>query len=401
MTVSVLIVDDSGFFRKRLHEILSSVPEIKVVGAASNGREALDLVKKIQPDVVTMDYEMPVMDGVTAVRHIMAECPTPILMFSSLTYEGARVTLDALEAGAVDFLPKNFEDIARDYGRMQEVLKERILAIANQAGKKKASAVSPNPQPSSAISEKTEGLATTPKAGLTTQAVPTQANEKKQPKSIASSHKQAPEVSNKQSISSSVKPVKAEKIKHPVDILLIGASTGGPIAIQKVLSKLPANFPMPILVVQHMPATFTPAFSERLNSLCAIKVKHADNGDYLQPGVAYIAQGAQQLIVVGQRPQIKIIEGDERLSYKPSVDITFGSAAKAFPGRALGIVLTGMGADGREGCRMLKQSGSTVYTQSQKSCVIYGMPMAVDKAGYSDKSIDLELIGEHILSGVM
>ena len=127
MTVSVLIVDDSGFFRKRLHEILSSVPEIKVVGAASNGREALDLVKKIQPDVVTMDYEMPVMDGVTAVRHIMAECPTPILMFSSLTYEGARVTLDALEAGAVDFLPKNFEDIARDYGRMQEVLKEKDI----------------------------------------------------------------------------------------------------------------------------------------------------------------------------------------------------------------------------------------------------------------------------------
>ena len=273
MTVSVLIVDDSGFFRKRLHEILSSVPEIKVVGAASNGREALDLVKKIQPDVVTMDYEMPVMDGVTAVRHIMAECPTPILMFSSLTYEGARVTLDALEAGAVDFLPKNFEDIARDYGRMQEVLKERILAIANQAGKKKASAVSPNPQPSSAISEKTEGLATTPKAGLTSQAVPTQANEKKQPKSIASSHKQAPEVSNKQSISSSVKPVKAEKIKHPVDILLIGASTGGPIAIQKVLSKLPANFPMPILVVQHMPEGFTASFAKRLNEILSKRGK--------------------------------------------------------------------------------------------------------------------------------
>ena len=192
-----------------------------------------------------------------------------------------------------------------------------------------------------------------------------------------------------------------KKIKHPVDVLLIGASTGGPVAIQKVLAKLPANFPLPILVVQHMPATFTPAFSERLNGLCAIKVKHAEDGDYLQPGLALIAPGAKQLLVVGSRPQVKIIEGDERLTYKPSVDVAFGSAAKIFPGRALGVVLTGMGADGREGCRMLKQSGSTVYTQSQKSCVIYGMPMAVDKAGYSDASIDLELLGEQILNGVM
>ncbi len=395
MTVSVLIVDDSGFFRKRLHEILSSVPEIKVVGAASNGREALELVKKIHPDVITMDYEMPVMDGVTAVRHIMSECPTPILMFSSLTYEGARVTLDALEAGAVDFLPKNFEDIARDYGRMQEVLKERILAIANQAGvgKSKISHQSEIPaSPDDKSSSATKMLSPKSSRALPekNKSTITRHPPRKEPTS-------APSAVNVVRSSSS----KAEKIKHPVDVLLIGASTGGPVAIQKVLSKLPANFPMPILVVQHMPATFTPAFSERLNTLCAIKVKHAEDGDYLQPGLALIAQGAKQLIVVGQKPQVKIIEGDERLTYKPSVDITFGSAAKAFPGRALGVVLTGMGADGREGCRMLKQSGSTIYTQSQKSCVIYGMPMSVDKAGYSDKSIDLELIGEHILSGVM
>ena len=396
MTVSVLIVDDSGFFRKRLHEILSSVPEIKVVGAASNGREALELVKKVHPDVITMDYEMPVMDGVTAVRHIMAECPTPILMFSSLTYEGARVTLDALEAGAVDFLPKNFEDIARDYGRMQEVLKDRILAIANQAGvnitKNRQTAnisephsISASPASSASIIEQKERV-------QSDRALQSRINipPKKEPATTKASV-------NVCRVSSS----KCEKIKHPVDILLIGASTGGPVAIQKVLSKLPANFPMPILVVQHMPATFTPAFSERLNTLCAIRVKHAEDGDYLEPGLALIAQGAKQLIVIGQRPQVKIIEGDERLSYKPSVDITFGSAAKAFPGRALGVVLTGMGADGREGCRMLKQSGSTVFTQSQKSCVIYGMPMAVDKAGYSDRSVDLELIGEHILSGVL
>ena len=390
MTVSVLIVDDSGFFRKRLHEILSSVSEIEVVGAASNGKEAIELVKKLQPDVITMDYEMPVMDGVTAVRHIMSECPTPILMFSSLTYEGARVTLDALEAGAVDFLPKNFEDIARDYGKMQDVLKKRILAIANNTNSKKPRSVNT----SASLEDKSPEVPAVQVARVEQKRSNASAQIDHSLKQCTPQRTQANE------------PVRSRtstvtKIKHPVDVLLIGASTGGPVAIQKVLAKLPKDFPLPILVVQHMPATFTPAFSERLNTLCAIKVKHAEDGDYLQPGLALIAPGAKQLLVLGSRPQVKIIEGDERLSYKPSVDITFGSAAKTFPGRALGVVLTGMGADGREGCRMLKQSGSTIYTQSQKTCVIYGMPMAVDKAGYSDASIDLELLGEQILNGVM
>ena len=384
MTVSVLIVDDSGFFRKRLHEILSSVSEIKVVGAASNGREALELTKKLKPDVITMDYEMPVMDGITAVRHIMNECPTPILMFSSLTYEGARVTLDALEAGAVDFLPKNFEDIARDYGKMQEVLKGRILAIARKAGHSKNVV---KDLPESKVESKSP------------------ATEHRQ---VARENVQTPRQAPKQISSISAKPVidapkqaTPKKIKHPVDVLLIGASTGGPVAIHKVLSRLPANFPIPILIIQHMPATFTPAFSERLNSLCSVRVKHAEDGDNLQPGLALIAPGAKQMLIVGSKPQVKIIDGDERLSYKPSVDVTFGSAAKTFPGRALGVVLTGMGADGREGCRMLKQSGSTVFTQSQKTCVIYGMPMAVDRAGYSDDSVDLDSLGDFILNGVL
>lgn len=397
MTVSVLIVDDSGFFRKRLHEILSSVSEIKVVGAASNGKEAIELVKKLKPDVITMDYEMPVMDGVTAVRHIMSECPTPILMFSSLTYEGARVTLDALEAGAVDFLPKNFEDIARDYGKMQEVLKKRILAITKNKNTAKSGLVTTKETSSDRLEQVSKVLETVQVAGLA-----------KKRSRFSPDHgvKFNNNTTQKASIIKADEPLRTtsiavKKIKHPVDILLIGASTGGPVAIQKVLSRLPANFPLPILVVQHMPATFTPAFSERLNGLCAIEVKHAEDGDYLQPGLALIAPGAKQLLVVGSRPQVKIIEGDERLTYKPSVDVAFGSAAKIFPGRALGVVLTGMGADGREGCRMLKQSGSTVYTQSQKTCVIYGMPMAVDKAGYSDASIDLELLGEQILNGVM
>ncbi|KZZ37688.1 hypothetical protein A3756_25370 [Oleiphilus sp. HI0086] len=150
-----------------------------------------------------------------------------------------------------------------------------------------------------------------------------------------------------------------------------------------------------------MPETFTPAFAERLNNLCQLTVKHGVDGQTLQAGTAILAPGAKQMIVSGKGRSISILEGDARLTYKPSVDVTFGSASKAFPGRVLGIVLTGMGADGREGCRLLKQSGSTVYTQNEKSCVIYGMPMAVDKAGYSDGSFDIDAIADHVIEGVM
>jgi len=406
VTVSVLIVDDSGFFRKRLHEILNSVPEITVVGAASNGREAVDLAKKLRPDVITMDYEMPAMDGVTAVRHIMAECPTSIMMFSSLTYEGARVTLDALEAGAVDFLPKNFEDIARDFGKMQEELKSRILAIAKKSNAAISKPATTEPTERKVIQETVQNASYNDsayrQASSSKAAAATTRSERMARSSSSLVTSSTPANLHPREAAQSSSSIRTRKrVGHPVDILLIGASTGGPVAIQKVLTRLPANFPMPVIVVQHMPATFTPAFAERLNSLCAITVKHAEEGDFLQPGVVLVAQGAKQLLITGQRPQVKIVEGDERLSYKPSVDVTFGSAAKAFPGRVLAVVLTGMGADGREGCRMLKQSGSTVYTQSQKTCVIYGMPMAVDKAGYSDASFDIDVLGEQIVNGVL
>jgi two-component system chemotaxis response regulator CheB len=378
MSVSVLIVDDSSFFRKRVCEILNSVADIQVVGTATNGREGVELVKKLKPDVVTMDYEMPVMDGITAIRHIMAECPTSILMFSSLTYEGARVTLDALEAGAVDFLPKNFEDIARDAGKMQDILKNRILAIAKQ---NKTAAVSLSDTGISTVSKSDEL-----KHGGVSQ------------NSIAYNVNPSKPLTARKPVAK--KPINVARLKHPVDLLVIGASTGGPVALQKVLSKLPADFPLPVLVVQHMPATFTPAFAERLNGLCQLHVKHAEDGDQLKRGGVILAPGAKQMIVTSKGRQIHILDGDDRLTYKPSVDVTFGSAAKAFPGRVLGVVLTGMGADGKEGCRLLKQSGSTVYTQNEKSCVIYGMPMAVDKAGYSDGSFDIDLIADHIVGGI-
>ncbi len=385
MPVRVLVVDDSGFFRRRVAEILSPVPEIEVVGTASNGREAIELVKKLRPDVVTMDYEMPVMDGITAVRHIMESDPTPVLMFSSLTHEGARVTLDALEAGAIDYLPKNFEDISRDSTQLQEVLKRRIIEVsksrARMAGNR--SPVSPAVEVSPVTPERTTSSRDTARARSGAEAVKPKRDMTLKPKEPAARQGGY---------------VKAQSYA----CVLIGTSTGGPIALQKVLTRLPANFPAPIVLVQHMPASFTPAFAERLNKLCQIEVKEAKDGDVLQKGVALLAPGGTQMMIENRGGyKVRIITGDDRLNYKPCVDVTFGSAAKVFPGKTLGIILTGMGADGKEGCRMMKQSGSVVWAQDEKTSVIYGMPMAVAKAGLADEIMALEQVAENLVSGVI
>ena len=177
--------------------------------------------------------------------------------------------------------------------------------------------------------------------------------------------------------------------------MAIGTSTGGPVALQRVLTQLPASFPAPIVLIQHMPAAFTKAFAERLDKLCRISVKEAEDGDILRPGLALLAPGGKQMMV-DARGVVKILPGDERLNYKPCVDITFGSAAKSFSDKVLAVVLTGMGADGREGARLLKQSGSQVWAQDEASCVIYGMPMAVVKANLADAVYGLDDIGRHL-----
>ncbi len=179
-------------------------------------------------------------------------------------------------------------------------------------------------------------------------------------------------------------------------LVAIGTSTGGPVALQRVLTQLPANFPAPIVIVQHMPAAFTNAFAERLNKLCNIDVKQAEEGDLLRPGLALLAPGGKQMMI-DTRGKVRILPGDERLNYKPSVDVTFGSAAKVFNNKVLAVVLTGMGADGREGARMLKQAGSQVWAQDEASCVIYGMPMAIVKADLADFVYSLDDIAGYLV----
>lgn len=349
MTVRVLIVDDSGFFRRRLTEIFAADPGIEVVGTAANGQEAVDQVPRLKPDVITMDIEMPVMDGITAVRRIMTTHPTPILMFSSLTTEGATATFEALEAGAADYLPKRLEDIAADRNVAIRELTARVRLLAAR---------------------------------------------------------RAPSAPRPQAAAPAREPVRAPAARPGgpgrYRILAIGASTGGPVALQQVLMALPKDFPLPILLVQHMPGTFTGPFAQRLNQMCKIGVKEAAEGDALVPGQALLAPGGKQMLLEQRAGQVlvRIQEPEPGQNYKPCVDVTFSAVARVFPGKTLALVLTGMGADGREGARLLKQGGSTVWAQDEKSCVVYGMPAAVAEAGLAEQVLPLLSIGPGILHEV-
>ncbi|ASM97085.1 protein-glutamate methylesterase/protein-glutamine glutaminase [Vibrio vulnificus] len=370
MAIKVLVVDDSSFFRRRVSEIINAESRLEVIDVAVNGKEAVEKAKRLKPDVITMDIEMPVMDGISAVREIMASVPTPILMFSSLTHDGAKATLDALDAGALDFLPKKFEDIARNRDEAVSLLQQRVIQIASKRAFMRRPVAS-----SASVQERPQSTLNRPTTGLRREA-PAQAPVSRAP--VAAKFR-------------------ASGKKY--QLTAIGTSTGGPVALQKILTKLPANYPHPIVLIQHMPATFTAAFASRLNSLCKIQVKEAEDGDVLQAGVAYLAPGGKQMMIDG-RPgaaRLRIIDGGERMNYKPCVDVTFGSAAKIYADKVLSMVLTGMGADGREGARMLKSAGATIWAQDEDSCVVYGMPQAVAKAGLSTEDLPLERIAERML----
>lgn len=353
MITRVLIVDDSSFICKRVQEILEEDQEFKVVGVAHNGRDAVELAAALQPDVITMDVEMPVMDGITAVKKIMDTRPCPILMFSAMTQVGARATLDALNAGAIDFLPKQLEDIDANRETARYLLRYRVRMVAAQAAKLRS-------------------RVSAPPANIEGKDV--------QPDRFASA------------VMTEVKSV-GNKIGR-IDLLAVAASTGGPVAMQHVLSNIPADCSVPIILVQHMPANFTKSFAERLNSLCQIKVKEAEDGDILQPGTAFLCPGALQM-------QIKPVAGVRRIAlrpkqadeiYSPSVDITFSSLAESKLGQILAVVLTGMGADGKVGAAKLKQCGAQIWAQDEASSTIYGMPKAIADAGLADQIYSLDEI---------
>lgn len=371
MAYKVLVVDDSSFFRRRVSDILNSDRNLTVIDVAVNGIEAVKKAKELKPDVITMDIEMPLLNGIEAVKQIMANSPTSILMFSSLTHQGAKATLEALDAGALDFLPKKFNEIAKTSGDAGSVLKQRVLELANKKG--------------GGITRPTLNKDTSPIRNVRTsnQVVENSTNEVRKPL-----HR--PTTLNK----SSGKSYK---------LLAIGTSTGGPVALQKILTQLPGDFPLPIIMVQHMPAAFTKAFATRLDSLCKISVKEAEDGDILKAGCAYLAPGGKQMVLEGKETnaRIKILEDDSaRIAFKPSVDITFGSTSKIFSDNVLAIILTGMGSDGRDGSRLLKSKGSVIWSQDEESCVVYGMPQAVANAGISSLELPLLEFSKAILKEI-
>lgn len=363
--IKVVVVDDSAFMRKAISTMLAKDPEIDVVATARDGEEGLELIRKHDPDVVTLDIEMPRMDGLTALRHIMMEMPRPVLMVSSLTNEGAEATLKALDLGAVDFIPKQLSKVSLDIIKIEANLISKVKIVASRR--------LVHSRPRSA------GVAARPASP---------------PAAVC-----RPEA---RSVGSPAQPVTSAGGTPKRDVVVIGVSTGGPPAVQKVLSALPASFPASIVIAQHMPAAFTGPFAKRLDGLCQISVKEAEPGDRLKAGCAFIAPGGKHLLLkqMVSRVDLEISTEPASALYKPSANVLIGSAAEAVGRRALGVILTGMGNDGMEGVRALKQKGGRALAQSDATCVVYGMPKAIVDAGLSDEIVDIDDMAQAILNNL-
>lgn len=328
----VLVADDSAFMRRAVCTMLGADPAIEVVGIAKNGREAVDLAKELKPDVITLDIEMPEMDGLTALRHIMRTAPTQIIMLSSLTTEGSAASLQALKLGAADVLAKDQSKVSMNMSKLQAQLIRTVKALAQSNPHRLGAAEAPV-APGDAVP----------------QFRPTQ-----------------------------------------FDLVCIGSSTGGPPVLETILGALPATTQPPIVVAQHMPEIFTRSMADRLNRMCALTVKHVEEREIIESGYIYLARGGKHMHVKKTRSgQLEACMGPEPVEaiYRPSVDALLSSAAAATAARTLGIVLTGIGRDGLEGGKDIHRVGGTILAQNQASCVVYGMPKSVAEAGITTANL--------------
>lgn len=360
--IRILVVDDSAFMRKAITMMLESDPLIKVIGTARDGEEGVEKVRLLKPDLVTMDIEMPRMDGLAALREIMQKSPVPVMMVSSLTTAGAQATLEALDLGAVDFIPKQMSYVSLDIVKIKEDLIAKIKDIA----KRKHILISRYRQRQFSQFGKGEAAATSA------------------PKILAQPPVNAP----------------IKKRQHQIGLVAIGSSTGGPPALQAVITKLPRNLPVGVVIAQHMPPMFTKSLAERLNSLSTLTVREAQDGEKIEAGLVLIAPGGRHLTVKRRGGQVFASVTDEPLTtlYKPCVDVMLNSVAETFGPTTMGVILTGMGNNGIHGVRLIRSKGGVVIAQNEQTCVVYGMPRAVIEAGVADHIAPIESIAAEITS---
>lgn len=353
----LLVVDDSAFMRKLISDFFVDSKSIEVVGIARNGKDAIEKIKSLQPDVLTMDVEMPVMNGLEALRQIMLETPVPVVMLSSTTKSGAESTMQAMDYGAVDFIAKPSGTISLDLHKVKVELVEKVEHAAQ---------VSINKMQKRSSLPISNGIS----------------------KSI--------ELRNIPENTNTVKWDKANK-----KMVLIGTSTGGPRALQEVITKLPKNMKAPVLVVQHMPAGFTKSLAHRLNQLSEIEVKEAEDGDLLQDGHAYIAPGGFHMRIQKRVSAYYIVLDDKeppRAGHRPAVDVLFEDNSQFNDFDKIAVIMTGMGSDGSLGLKQLKNSGNVVaITESASTCIVYGMPKAAVETNLVNEVVDLDQIAKTII----
>jgi two-component system chemotaxis response regulator CheB len=347
--IKVIVIDDSAFMRKSLTLMLESDREIRVIATARDGSEGIEKISKLKPDIVTLDIEMPGMDGLTALKIIMEQMPVPVLMVSSLTTESAQATMQAFDLGAVDFISKDLASISTNIKNIKGELIDKIKQIVRS------------------------------------RLIQTRFRMRRLVQSSRDKTSQ---------IAPASKIVSFESVASDFQAVVVGISTGGPEALHNLIPKIPEQFPIGMAIVQHMPPHFTKSLADRLNIISKVNVKEAEQGEVVEPGKVLIAPGGRHLTFRNDGPNVITEISDEPINalYRPSADIMMKSAGVTFHGPLLGVIMTGMGRDGVEGLKCIKSKGGYVIAQDEESCIVYGMPQAALEEDVVDSMVSLENI---------